>query len=122
MLMSSSKEVASVDDATKTVIANLEGEATITVYLASDTSVFKEIKVTVLPKDDNPGEDNPGEDNPGEDNPGSETQITGIEIICDKDVIYLDDVVKLDLIFLIKELHKQKFYLKLQIKKLLGNH
>ena len=100
VLVAGNKEIAKTDDATKTVIALKEGETTVTVYLASDTAIYKEVKVTVLPLEDNPGEDNPGEDNPGEDNPGEDNPgdeaITGVEIINDVTVGFIDDVIVLE--------------------------
>ena len=91
LILSSNKiSVVTVDDATKSIVAVGEGSATVTVYLLSDTSISKEINVTVTPKEDNPG---------GEDNPGTkpeDVKVTGVEIISSVETIYIDEVVTLE--------------------------
>ena len=78
LMESSSKSVVSCNETTKTITALSAGEATITIYALSDTTVFKTISVTV--------------ESPEPEGPvAPET----IEIICDKTEIYLDETLEL---------------------------
>ena len=100
VLVAANNGIISTDDATKTIKGLVAGQTTVTVYLADDTSIFKELNVVVEAKEDNPGEDNPGEDNPGEGNPGEDnpgdTKVTGVEITTNIEIMFLDDEVVLE--------------------------
>ena len=78
----SSRSIVSVNENTKTITAVSAGQATITIYAATDTSVFKNLVVTVTSDETNTG---------GEE----EITPTAIQIESKKTKMYLDDVLEL---------------------------
>lgn len=78
LLVTSNRSVVTVDEATKTITAVGEGEATVTIYALSDTSVFKTVSVIV---------------EAGE--PEGPVVPETIEIVCNQTKIYLDDTLEL---------------------------